>query len=97
MDDRPDFIASQPPSRGLVREKLRAKWGYRMKMIMAFGVRSICWKATATTTLALMLMYGREAQYLWFSHFTHRFTLTYTALLMYKKECQNINYFMEVI
>ena len=30
--------------------------------VSAFGVPSTCWKVTATTTLAQMLMYGREAQ-----------------------------------
>ena len=30
-------------------------------LVLVSGVSSICWKVTATTTLAPMLMYGKEA------------------------------------
>ena len=35
---------------------------YTMALVLVSGVSSTCWKVTATTTLAQMLMYGREAQ-----------------------------------
>ena len=33
----------------------------RLAAVLAFGVSSTCWKATATTTLVPMLIYGKEA------------------------------------
>ena len=37
-------------------------WSWLLAPVSACGAPSTCWKVTATTTPALMLMYGREAQ-----------------------------------
>ena len=62
-NDRKRFIIKEKRlwNSSTLRSKFFRLWLSLWVLVSAFGVPSTCWKVTATTTPAPMLMYGKEA------------------------------------